>query len=175
MIGIMQTTLRNAARFGAPDSRSPATRAAVRRAEECFAELLVALNRTVPGRWQELGITPQQVRLLLELSAAGTLRPMQVAQRMEIHVSTLSGITDRLAERGLVSRSPALDDRRCSDLALTEDGRELLRDLFAGGCGALRDALSGLGRRRVEQLEGLLIAITAGIQAGSVGPGSGNG
>jgi DNA-binding MarR family transcriptional regulator len=146
--------------------------AAVRRAEECFAELLVALNRTAPGRWQELGITPQQVRLLLELSAAGTLRPMQLAQRMEIHVSTLSGITDRLAERGLVSRTPALDDRRCSDLALTDGGRRLLHDLFASGCGALHDALTGLGRRRLGQLEGLLVALTVGVQAGSTGSAS---
>ena len=171
----MQNTLRSGGRLTTPGSRSPVTTAAVRRAEERFAELLVALNRTAPGRWQELGMTPQQVRLLLELSAAGTLRPMQLAQRMEIHVSTLSGITDRLAERGLLSRSPALDDRRCSDLALTEDGQELLRDLFAGGCGALRDALTGLGRRRVAQLEGLLVAITAGIQAGSIESGSGDG
>lgn len=170
----MQTTLRNAARLGPPDSRSTATRAAVRRAEECFAELLVALNRTAPGRWQELGITPQQVRLLLELSAVGTLRPMQLAERMEIHVSTLSGITDRLAERGLVSRSPSLDDRRCSDLALTDEGSQLLHDLFAGGCGALREALTGLGRRRVAQLEGLLVALTAAIPAGSTRSASGD-
>lgn len=171
----MQNTLRSPGRLTTPGSRSPVTTSAVRRAEERFAELLVALNRTAPGRWQELGMTPQQVRLLLELSASGTLRPMQLAQRMEIHVSTLSGITDRLAERGLLSRSPALDDRRCWDLVLTEDGRELLRDLFAGGCGALRGALTGLGRRRVEQLEGLLVAITAGIQAGSTGSASGDG
>lgn len=171
----MQNTLGSPRRLTTPGSRSPVTTSAVRRAEERFAELLVALNRTAPGRWQELGMTPQQVRLLLELSASGTLRPMQLAQRMEIHVSTLSGITDRLAERGLLARSPALDDRRCSDLALTEEGRRLLRDLFAGGCGALRDALTGLGRRRVEQLEGLLVAITAGIQAGSTGSASGDG
>lgn len=172
MIGIMQTTLGNA-RFGAPDPRSPATVAAARRAAECFAELLVALNRTAPGRWQELGITPQQVRLLLELPSAGTLRPMQLAQRMEIHVSTLSGITDRLAERGLVSRTPALDDRRCSDLALTDRGRRLLHDLFAGGCEALHDALTGLGRSRLTQLESLLVTLTAGIQEGSTGSVSG--
>jgi len=144
----------------------------VRRAEERFTELLLALNRTAPSRWQELGMTPQQVRLLLELSAGAPARPMQLAQRMEIHVSTLSGITDRLVERGLVSRSPALDDRRCSDLALTDEGQRLLRDLFAGGCGALRDALTGLGRRKVEQLEGLLVAITVGLEAGATGRGA---
>jgi len=94
---------------------------------------------------------------------------MQLAERMEIHVSTLSGITDRLAERGLLSRSPALDDRRCSDLTLTDDGQRMLRDLFAGGCGALRAALSGLGQRRLAQLNQLLLAITTGLDAGVPG------
>lgn len=172
MIGTMQTTSSDAPAPLTREPRSPTAAPAVRRAEERFTELLLALNRTAPSRWRELGMTPQQVRLMLELSADGIARPMQLAQRMEIHVSTLSGITDRLVERGLVSRSPARDDRRCSDLALTEDGHRLLRDLFAGGCGALRVALSGLGRRRVEQLEGLLLAVTAALEAGATSRGA---
>lgn len=167
MIGAMQTTSPDSQRPKRPGAPRPAP--ALIRAEERFAELLLALNRTAPSRWRQLGITPQQVRLLLELSAAGTLRPMQLAERMEIHVSTLSGITDRLAERGLLSRSPALDDRRCSDLTLTDDGQRMLRDLFAGGCGALRAALSGLGQRRLAQLNQLLLAITTGLDAGVPG------
>jgi len=147
--------------------RSPGPSDGVLRAEERFSELLLALNRAAPSRWQDLGITPQQLRLLLELSAVDTARPMQLAQRMVIHVSTLTGITDRLAERGLVSRSPAHDDRRCSDLSLTDDGRALLRDMVMGSCGVLRGALAGLGRRRVEQLERLLAAMTAGLHAPS--------
>lgn len=139
---------------------------AAARAEECILELFLALNRSAPGRWQALGVTPQQLRLLLELSAAGSLRPMQLAVRMDIHVSTLSGITDRLVERGLVDRTVALDDRRCSDLALTAAGTRVLRDLFAGECGTLRAALNRLGQRRLAQLERLLAAITAEFETG---------
>lgn len=146
-------------------SRSP-TPAALQ-ASERIADFVLAVLRSAPSRWQELGITPQQLRLLLELSALGIARPMQLAQRMEIHVSTLSGITDRLVERALISRQPAVDDRRCFDLALTDEGRAILRDLFAGQCGALENALGRLGARRLDQLGQLLATLTATLEAGA--------
>lgn len=136
----------------------------VDRAEDRFADLLVALNSLAPSRWQAGGITPQQLHLMLELSTTGTMRPMQLAERMGLHVSTLTGITDRLAERGLVSRRPAADDRRCSDLSLTAAGERALRDLVSGGCAALRAGLAALGSPRVEQLERLLAELAAEVR-----------
>jgi len=142
--------------FRTGDHPAPAGRRDVDQAEDRFADLLVALNSLAPSRWQAGGITPQQLHLMLELSATGTLRPMQLAERMGLHVSTLTGITDRLTERGLVSRRPAADDRRCSDLSLTAEGERAMRDLVSGGCVALRAGLAALGSPRVAQLERLL-------------------
>lgn len=91
---------------------------------------------------------------------------MRLAERMDIHVSTLTGITDRLVERALVSRRPAVDDRRCFDLSLTDEGRAILRELFAGQCGALEGALDRLDARSLRQLGQLLAALTATLAAG---------
>lgn len=135
--------------------RQAATPAALR-TEQRLAELWVALNSAVPGRWQDLGVTPAQLRLLLELSALEHAHATQLAERMGIHISTLSGIVDRLEERRLVHRTQDAEDRRCWDLALTDEGRACLRALFGGGCEALRSSLAALGSRRVEQLDRLL-------------------
>lgn len=136
---------------------------AVARAEQRLAELWVALNSAAPGRWQELGVTPGQLRLLLELAALERARSTQLAERMGIHVSTLSGIVDRLEERGLVRRTQAADDRRCWDLTLTDDGRARLRELFGGSCEPLRGSLAALGPRRVGHLDRLLSALLANL------------
>lgn len=134
-------------------------------ASERIADFVLALLRSAPSRWQELGITPQQLRFLLELSALGSARPMRLAERMDIHVSTLTGITDRLVERALVSRRPAVDDRRCFDLSLTDEGQAMLRELLAGQCGALDSALDRLDAGSLRQLGDLLAALTATLEA----------
>lgn len=138
---------------------------AVASAEQRLAELWVALNSAAPSRWQDLRVTPAQLRLLLELSALERAHATQLAERMGIHISTLSGIVDRLEERRLVHRTQAAEDRRCWDLTLTDDGRACLRELFGGSCDTLRGSLTALGSRRVDQLDRLLGALLDSLAA----------
>jgi DNA-binding MarR family transcriptional regulator len=56
--------------------------------------------------------------------------PMNVlAERMGTDASYLTGIADRLEQRGLVERRPHPTDRRIKHLALTGDGRRLRQEL----------------------------------------------
>jgi DNA-binding MarR family transcriptional regulator len=72
---------------------------------------------------QEFGLHPGQaivVRLLAEP------RPMgELAEAMHCDNSNITGIVDRLEERGLVERQPAEYDRRVKLIALTPDGTHL--------------------------------------------------
>jgi DNA-binding MarR family transcriptional regulator len=80
-----------------------------------------------PAIVQELGLHPGQaivVRLLAEP------RPMgELAEAMHCDNSNITGIVDRLEERGLVERRPAEYDRRVKLIALTTEGRDLREDL----------------------------------------------
>ena len=78
--------------------------------------------------WREFDLMPpQQMTLGLLLDAP---RPMgELAQQMHCDSSNITGIVDRLTERGLVERRPAEGDRRVKLVALTAAGRELAEEL----------------------------------------------
>ncbi len=78
--------------------------------------------------WREFDLMPpQQMTLGLLLDAP---RPMgELAQLMHCDSSNITGIVDRLTERGLVERLSAEGDRRVKLVALTGPGRELAEEL----------------------------------------------
>jgi DNA-binding MarR family transcriptional regulator len=78
--------------------------------------------------WREFDLMPpQQMTLGLLLEAP---RPMgELAQQMHCDNSNITGLVDRLTERGLVERLAAEGDRRVKLVALTVAGRELAEEL----------------------------------------------
>jgi DNA-binding MarR family transcriptional regulator len=77
--------------------------------------------------WREFDLMPPQqmvLGLLDEPVAMGEL-----AHQMHCDNSNITGIVDRLTERGLVERRAAEGDRRIKLVALTKAGRELKAEL----------------------------------------------
>lgn len=75
---------------------------------------------------QEFGVTGPQLWALREIRSAGNLTIGQLADRLYLHISTVSGILDRLEARGLVKRLRDQEDRRLVHLEVTRKGREIL-------------------------------------------------
>jgi DNA-binding MarR family transcriptional regulator len=76
---------------------------------------------------QEFDLSPPQSIVLRLLDEA---KPMgELAQLMHCDNSNMTGIVDRLEERGLVERTQAQGDRRIRLIALTDQGRELREEL----------------------------------------------
>ncbi len=77
--------------------------------------------------WREFDLRPPQQMVLSLLTEP---RPMgELAQRMHCDNSNITGIVDRLTERGLVERRAADGDRRVKLVALTEAGDRLQAEL----------------------------------------------
>jgi DNA-binding MarR family transcriptional regulator len=75
----------------------------------------------------ELDLAPQQAMLLRLLDQP---RPMgELATIMHCDNSNLTGIVDRLEERGLAERGVADYDRRVKLIALTDEGRKIRDEL----------------------------------------------
>jgi DNA-binding MarR family transcriptional regulator len=70
------------------------------------------------------GITPQQAVVLTLLSAPMTMRSL--AKRKHCDPSNITGIVDRLEEKGLVERSGDPSDRRVKRVGLTRSGRDAI-------------------------------------------------
>ena len=72
---------------------------------------------------QELMLSPPQGIVLRFLDQP---RPMgELATLMSCDNSNMTGIVDRMEERGLVRRAPAEGDRRVKLIELTEEGRQV--------------------------------------------------
>lgn len=68
-------------------------------------------------------LAPQQLWVLASL-AKGPLRMSDLASRAQTSQASLTGIVDRLEERGLVGRVRSAEDRRVVEVAMTDTGRQ---------------------------------------------------
>jgi DNA-binding MarR family transcriptional regulator len=70
-------------------------------------------------------ISASQLNCLLALYENGPLPPSQIARQIMVNSSTVTGIIDRLEQKGLVERSRSSQDRRVITISLTESGTTL--------------------------------------------------
>jgi DNA-binding MarR family transcriptional regulator len=99
---------------------------------------LMELLRTADTVWnasrvffERWGISPSQFNVLnlLRLNPAG-LSQTDLSRQLIMHRSNLTGLVDRLEQRGLVARREVAADRRAYSVVLTAAGDELLRDIL---------------------------------------------
>ncbi len=96
---------------------------------ECFR-----LNRGIVRASQQLtegtGITPAQWGVLASLSQGSEPRTVaETARLMGRARQTIQRVADILAESGLVTYLPSLDDKRAKLVKLSKSGQELVRQL----------------------------------------------
>lgn len=108
---------------------------------------------TVVGAAHDLSLT--QVRLLAILR---NHRPTmsQLADHLGLDRSTISGLVDRAAARGLVERVTNPDDRRSARLTITAKGRKLATAGAADIATRLAPLFEPLTDRQQQTLAGLL-------------------
>ena len=70
-------------------------------------------------------VSTPQLNCLLALYEYGPLPPSRIADYIMVKSSTITGIVDRLEQKGLVSRYRNSPDRRVITIELTEAGRKL--------------------------------------------------
>jgi len=134
--------------LGEPAGRDPAS--------ECWALMGQLFAPDGKPRFlrisDELGLAPQQAKALMSLREPVPMG--ELAQALHCDSSNITGIVDRLEERGLARREPAAD-RRVKMLVLTKDGERVRRELtrrFA----TPPPELKGLGERDQRTLRNLL-------------------
>ncbi|WP_408054992.1 MarR family winged helix-turn-helix transcriptional regulator [Stutzerimonas azotifigens] len=74
------------------------------------------------------GLTPVQLMILQVLVAEGRTTASVLSRRVSLTAATLSGVLERLEERGLLQRQRDEQDRRRHWLLISEAGRALLRE-----------------------------------------------
>jgi DNA-binding MarR family transcriptional regulator len=127
-----------------------------------YAELDDLYNRAA----RHLKLTPQQAQLLCSCEH----RPSSMtdlAALLNCDKTNITGLVDRVAKRDLVARSVDQNDRRVSQVTLTEQGRELV-ERFQGELQCrLDERLSHWSPARRNQLIDIATAATRDLATGS--------
>ena len=88
-------------------------------------ELFHASKRRFHAVAAEFDLSPPQVRALGVLDPARPVPMSELAEALHCDNSNVTGIVDRLEDRGLVERRSAAHDRRVKMLAVTPRGAEV--------------------------------------------------
>ena len=90
--------------------------------------LMVTNKQRLFAMSQEFELAPQQM-IALRMLGAGPRKMSELAQALFCDNSNVTGIVDRLEERGLVHREAAEGDRRVRLLVLTAEGERLRAEI----------------------------------------------
>lgn len=141
--------------------------AAVRKLMDSFRRIVQSL-RSSHRTAGSLNLTGAQLFVIKVLGEQG--RPMSVnelAEATQTTQSTVSAVTARLIERGLVASERAEEDARRAELSLTARGRILHRKAPATVAQLrLAEALQELSAQDAETLDRILDAIVSRMGAG---------
>jgi DNA-binding MarR family transcriptional regulator len=86
--------------------------------------MMVTHKQRLAAMAQEFELAPQQM-IAVRMLGGGPRKMSDLAQALFCDNSNVTGIVDRLEERGLVRREAAEGDRRVKLLVLTEEGERL--------------------------------------------------
>lgn len=103
--------------------------------EECVNYLLTTAQHSVFLKMTEklsvYDITPVQYAVLYCLWENNGTSPKEIAERLKLENSTISGILERTKKKELIKRSISKEDRRFIQVVLTEKGASLKEDVLA--------------------------------------------
>ena len=103
----------------------------------------------------EFDLKPGQAQALQQLRPGRPMTMGEVARGIRCDPSTITGIADRLEERGVVKREPSQSDRRVKSLVLTKSGEALRKRLLAR-LAEVPDELASLPPGKQRALQDLL-------------------
>lgn len=97
-------------------------------------------------------IPHSQYHVLGILKKRGELPMSEIGRMAHIHKSNMTALSDKLVEEGLAERLPDPNDRRRINLAMTNRGKELLRDWKTQSYFDIKKSLSTLSEDDLETL-----------------------
>ena len=125
------------------------------------SRLRLDISRMARRLRQEAGaeLSPSQTAALATIERHGPLTPSELAERERVQRPTVTRVLARLEEAGLVDRAADPEDRRCSLVSISAEGRELLDVVRARKDAFLSrriDALDAADREALERAAAIL-------------------
>ena len=114
---------------------------------------LLQINRELRRETRTLGVSPEQVSLLVAIKYAPGIGIRELAARERVSAPAMTKHVDRLERDGLVARTPSDADRRRVGISLTDEGSRLLRRVRSRRTAWLARRLEGLTPAELAAIE----------------------
>jgi len=105
-------------------------------------------------------VSSAQLNCLLTLYENGPLPPSRIAKLMMVNSSTITGIIDRLEQKGLAKRMRISTDRRIITVELTKNGEVLAKNAPPPIQQKLFDGISKLSKKEIKYIADSLLKLT---------------
>ena len=115
-----------------------------------LAEAYQAFEQFSAHQVRKSGLTPAQFDVVATLGNTPGMCCKTLSQKTLITKGTLTGVLDRLAEKGVISRTPLPEDRRSVFVALTPAGEALFERVFPAQIRYARTAFEGFTPQEIE-------------------------
>jgi MarR family transcriptional regulator, organic hydroperoxide resistance regulator len=110
--------------------RPSSTADAGREAWVLLLQMLRAQQGPMLAVWAEFGVSSSQGELLCSLEPKQRAPMVSLAKTLHCHDSNVTGLVDKLEQRGLIERCGDPKDRRVKLIVLTADGERLREKLL---------------------------------------------
>ncbi|HYM83804.1 MAG TPA: MarR family transcriptional regulator [Candidatus Dormibacteraeota bacterium] len=115
-------------------------------------------------RMLRLGLTPGHLHAMSILDRHGELPMSGLADSLDVSLSNMTGLVDRMEERGLVERHRVPDDRRVVMVRITDGGRAALAQADLLKEETLRSILAALDASRLERLAAAVADVREAVE-----------
>lgn len=119
---------------------------------------------------KKYNVSAPQIACLLALLEGGPMALSQIAKKIMVNSSTLTGIIDRLELKGLVARTRTSLDRRVITIELTDEGRKLAENAPPPIQMKIVEGLRRLDEKEREQIIQALEKLARMIDPQELGP-----
>ncbi len=109
---------------------------------------------------RSMGLTPPQFDVIAELGGNEGMTAVELANATLHAKASLTGIIDRLEDKGLVERRPIPGDRRAMNVCLTKKGHAMHRKCFVAQANFVRHYFErALSQKEIPVLQDMLIRL----------------
>ena len=114
-------------------------------AREIYLRSIAVVDPVRVHFWDSRGTTMTQLRVMYVIRQKCDPSTGELAEELNIRPATLTGLADRLEQKGLIRRWSDASDRRVVRVGLTDEGGRLLDEVTATGTTYLNSIFARMG------------------------------
>ncbi|MFH5836888.1 MarR family winged helix-turn-helix transcriptional regulator [Proteiniclasticum sp. C24MP] len=113
---------------------------------------LDSVRKSIEKEIRSYGLNPTEFAVLELLYNKGEQTVQKIGEKVLIASSSITYVVDKLEKKNLILRTPNPEDRRITQVSITEKGKALMDDIFPGHAKAVQRILEGLTMEEKEEM-----------------------